>query len=66
MRIKIWQLKMKSRLLIIIGILLPLIVIVLVISPFYILGSLLFPLEHCPELAMKMALGLADPTVGCA
>lgn len=56
---------MKTRLLILIGILLVILISVILISPFYILGSLLFPLEHCPELAMKTALGLADPNVGC-
>ena len=57
---------MKTRLLIIIGTLLVILIIVIIISPFFILESLLFPSEHCPELAMKMALGLADPNVGCA
>ena len=56
---------MKTRLLIIIGILLSLIIIVILISPFSILGSLLFPSEHCPDLGMKKALGLVDPTAAC-
>ena len=56
---------MKTRTLIIIGILLSLIVIVILIVTFSIFGSLLFPSEHCPDLAMKKALGLVDPTAAC-
>ena len=56
---------MKTKLLIIIGILISLIVIIIFISTFSILGSLLFPSEHCPDLEIKKALGLIDPTAAC-
>lgn len=56
---------MTSKLLIIIGVLLSFIIIVILISPFSIFGSLLFPSEHCPGLEMKKALGLVDSTAAC-
>ncbi|MBS1268847.1 hypothetical protein [Nitrosopumilus sp. Nsub] len=56
---------MKTRLLIIIGILLSLVIIIIFTSSFTIFGSLLFPSEHCPDLGMKKLLGLVDPTAAC-